>query len=79
MFPSSVEFARLSDQNNRGLDLLVEVGTQCERASIVQLLVTRPPHGIAHSLCLNLSSKGHLAPGTFCNEVTSKDSLPLHE
>jgi hypothetical protein len=43
------------DQNN--LDLLTEVGTQCERAVIVQLLVTSPAHGIAHSLYLNLSSK----------------------
>src|SRR5580700_9469272 len=39
------------------LDLLTEVVTQCERAVIVQLLVTSPPHGIAHSLYLNLSSK----------------------
>ena len=39
------------------LDLLTEVGTQRERAVIVQLLVTSPPHRIAHSLYLNLSSK----------------------
>jgi len=39
------------------LDLLTQVGTQCERAVIVQLLVTSPAHGIAHSLYLNLSSK----------------------
>ena len=57
MFPSCMKFARLLDQKNRGLDLLTEVGTQCERAVIVQLLVTSPPHGIAHSLYLNLSSK----------------------
>ena len=31
--------ARLLGQNNRSLDLLTEVGTQCERAVIVQLLV----------------------------------------
>jgi hypothetical protein len=49
--------ARLLDQNNHSLDLLTEVRTQCERAVIVQLLVTSPPHGIAHSLYLNLSSK----------------------
>src|SRR3954447_12461833 len=42
---------------NCSLDLLTEVGTQCERAVIVQLLMTSPPHGIAHSLYLNLSSK----------------------
>jgi hypothetical protein len=29
MFPSCTEFARLLDQNNRSLDLLTEVGTQC--------------------------------------------------
>src|ERR1700684_3863806 len=40
-----------------GLDLLTKVGPQCDRAVIVQLLVTGPPHGIAHSLYLNLSSK----------------------
>src|SRR5580692_10186509 len=39
------------------LDLLSQVGTQCERAVIVQFLVTSPAHGIAHSLYLNLSSK----------------------
>ena len=53
----AMEFARFLDQNNHSLDLLTEVGTQCERAVIVQLLVTSPPHGIAHSLYLNLSSK----------------------
>jgi hypothetical protein len=57
MFPSCMEVARLLDQNNRSLGLLTEVGTQCERAVIVQLLVTSPPHGIAHSLYLNLSFK----------------------
>jgi hypothetical protein len=57
MFRLCMEFARLSDQNNRSLDLLTEVGTQCERAVIVQLLVTSPQHGIARSLYLNLSSK----------------------
>jgi hypothetical protein len=35
MFPSHKGFARLSHQNKRGLDLLMEVGTQCERAVIV--------------------------------------------
>ena len=45
------------EPNNRSLDLLREVGTQCKRAVIVQLLVTSPPHGIAHFLHLNLSSK----------------------
>lgn len=44
-------------QNNCSLDLLTEVGAQCERAVIVQLLVTRPPHGIAHSFYLDLSSE----------------------
>src|SRR5271168_4477 len=39
------------------LNLLAEVGTQGERAVLVQLLVTSPAHGIAHSLYLNLSSK----------------------
>jgi hypothetical protein len=56
-FPSYLEFARLSDQNKSGLDLLTEVGTQCERAVIVQFLVASPPHGIAHSLYLNLRTK----------------------
>src|SRR6266576_3376629 len=36
------------------LDLLTEVGTQRKRAVIVQLLVTSPSHGIAHSLYLDL-------------------------
>jgi hypothetical protein len=52
-----MEFAYRLDQNNRSLDLLTEVGTQCERAVIVQLLVTSPAHGITHSLYLNLSSE----------------------
>jgi hypothetical protein len=56
-FPSYMEFARLSEQNKSGLDLLTEVGTQCERAVIVQFLLASPPHGIAHSLYLNLRSK----------------------
>ena len=30
MFPSSMEFARLLDQDDRSLDLLAEVGTQHE-------------------------------------------------
>ena len=55
--PSVEEFARLLDQNNHSLALLTEVGTQCERAVIVQLLVTSPPHGVAHSLYLNFSSE----------------------
>ena len=46
------------DQPDRNdLDLLTEVRTQCERAIIVQLLVTSPAHGIAHSLYFNLSSQ----------------------
>ena len=58
VFAFSVEeFRRLLDQNNHSLDLLREVRTQCERAVIVQLLVTSPAHGIVHSLDLNLSSK----------------------
>ena len=52
-----MESVRLSDYSKRGLDPLTEVGTQCERAVIVQLPMTSPAHGIAHSLCLNLSSK----------------------
>jgi hypothetical protein len=52
-----MEVARLWEQDNRSLDLLTEVGMQCERAVIVQLLVASPQHGIAHSLYLNLSSK----------------------
>ena len=48
---------RLSDQNNCSLDLLTEVGTQGERAVIVQFLVTSPPHRITHSFYLYLSSK----------------------
>jgi len=48
---------RTLDQNNRSLDLLTEVGMQRERAVIVQFLVTSPPHGIAHSLDLDLGSK----------------------
>jgi hypothetical protein len=43
--------------NRRSLDLLTEVGTQRERAIIVQLLVTSPAHRTAHSLYLNLSPK----------------------
>ena len=43
--------------NNRSLDLLTEVGTQCERAVIVQLLVTSPAHGIAHALYFNFRSE----------------------
>jgi hypothetical protein len=49
--------ARSSPKDNHSLDLLTEVGTQCERAVVVQLLMTSPPDGIAHSLYLNLSSK----------------------
>jgi len=48
---------RLSDQNSCSLDLLTEVGTQGERAVIVQFLVTSPPHRITHSFYLYLSSK----------------------
>jgi hypothetical protein len=42
---------------NCSLALLTEVGAQCERAVVVQLLVTSPPHGIAPSFYLNLSSE----------------------
>jgi hypothetical protein len=62
MFQSCMKLVRLLDQNNRSLDLLTEVGTQGERAVIVQLLVTSPPHGIAHSLYLDLSSKFQSVP-----------------
>ena len=55
MFLRYMEFVRL-DQNNHSLDLLTEVGTQRERAILVQLLVTSPAHGIAHSLYITLSS-----------------------
>src|SRR5437660_1117867 len=48
--------------NNGCLDLLTEVGTQCERAVIVQLLVTSPAHWIAHSLNLDLGSKFQSLP-----------------
>ena len=44
------------------LDLLTEVGAQRERAVIVQFLVTRPPHGIAHSLYFDLSSQSQRFP-----------------
>ncbi|SRR6266567_1133735 len=44
------------------LDLLTEVGAQRERAVIVQFLVTRPPHGIAHSLYFDLSSESQCFP-----------------
>ncbi len=53
----SMEFARVREHNNGSLDLLTEVGAEGERAVVVQLLVTSPAHGIAHSLYLNLSSK----------------------
>src|SRR5580704_1530312 len=46
----------------RNLDLLTKVGTQGERAIIVQLLVTSPAHAVAHSLYLNLSSKFQAFP-----------------
>src|SRR6266566_695717 len=39
------------------LNVPTKVGTQCERTVIVQFLMTSPPHRIAHSLYLNLSSK----------------------
>src|SRR2546425_13333674 len=39
------------------LDLLTKVRTQRERAIVIQSLVTSPPHRIAHSLYLDLSSK----------------------
>jgi len=44
------------------LDLLTEVRAQRERAVIVQLLVTRPPYGIAHSLYFDLSSQSQCFP-----------------
>jgi hypothetical protein len=37
------------------LDLVAEIGAQCERAVIVQPLVACPSHGVAHSLYFNLS------------------------
>ncbi len=50
------------EPNNRSLHSLTEVRTQCERAVIVQLLMTSPLHRIAHSLYLNLSSKFQFFP-----------------
>ena len=44
------------------LDLLTQVGTQCERAVIVQFLMTRPPHRIAHSLYFDLASEFQAFP-----------------
>lgn len=48
--------------NNGCLDLLTEVGAQCERALIVQLLVSSPARGIAHSFNLDLCSKFQSLP-----------------
>jgi hypothetical protein len=73
MFLGCMEFARLLNQN-QSLDLLTEVGTQCERAVIVQLLVTGPPHGIAHALDLNLRSKLQSFP--ICDVRKHELSLP---
>ena len=49
--------SREKESTRCGLDLLPKVGTQRERAVIVQLLVASPPHRIKHSLDLNLRSK----------------------
>jgi hypothetical protein len=53
-FRSPSASARTRHQQPQPLDLLTEVGMHGERAVIVQLLVTSPAHGIAHSLDLNL-------------------------
>src|SRR5256885_5548193 len=47
------------------LHVRTEVGTQRERAIIVQLLVTSPTHRIAHSFNLELNSK--LQPLPICH------------
>jgi hypothetical protein len=52
------------------LDLPAEVGTQCQRAVIVQFLMARPPHGIAHSLYLDLGPEFQSFPS---------DSLRQHK
>ena len=64
---------RIFRVNSRSLDLLTEVGTQCERAVIVQLLVASPPHGIAHSLYLNLGSKFQSFP---IRDVAEAQTVP---
>src|SRR5271154_6025398 len=66
--------SRFDLSTSRGLDLLTEVGAQCERAIVVELLVTSPPHGIAHSLYLNLSPKFQALP--ICNVWKHELGLP---
>jgi hypothetical protein len=34
---------------SRRLNVVTEVGTQSQRAIVIQLLVTRPPHGVSHT------------------------------
>lgn len=56
------------------LDRLAEVGTQCQRAVIVQFLMARPPHGIAHSLYLDLGPEFQAFP--ICRLRQHKLRLP---
>jgi len=49
-----MEFAGAREKTTN-LNLLTQVGAERERAVIVQLLVTRPPHGVARSLYFYLS------------------------
>ena len=61
------------EADNRILDLLTQIGAQCERAVIVQFLVASPAHRIAHSLDFNLGSK--FQPFPICD--VRKDELRL--
>src|SRR5579859_133823 len=44
------------------LDLLAEVGAQCERTIVVQLLVASPTDGVTHSLYFDLGAKFQSLP-----------------
>src|SRR5262249_5954705 len=65
---------RALGRRNHILRPLGEVRTQRERAVVVQLLVTRPPHGIAHPLYFNRSSKYQSFP--ICDIRKHELSLP---
>jgi len=75
--PSVEEFARLLDSEQHSLALLTEVGTQCERAVIVQLLVTSPPHGVAHSFTsISALSFNPFQSVTFEARIAPAESCP---
>src|ERR1700734_1343426 len=76
--PSQYFLASLMSGN---LNLLTKIGTQRERAILVQFLVTCPAHGIAHSLHFNLSSKlqpfpiGHVRKHKLCLANLSRQRI----